>query len=226
MIGKTNAGGVVGIVNITSPAECTVTLTKTGYSMTFTKTGTSMSFKLPLAGTWHISATSGGLTEEKDITLTAGVPLVLTEMDTVAIYAAGHYIGGFASGWPDATEQESSIYLYSNNLATRRALSNGRVNLTGFNSIRVRISGVVAESNLGTGVVHFRIYDANGTELKECWGRGQDQGGATSFDDTWTTDVSNINQEVRFGVTTQFWVPDSGSGGYVNAYIHSIELLR
>lgn len=222
MIGKTNAGQVQGILNVTCDNSCTVTVTQTGKPYSFTQSGTSMSFKLPNSGTWHISATFGGLTQTKDVTLTPGQALNVKVLDSFYLYNAGQYMTGFTSGW-SAGEQSTYVQVSSYGASTSTSTSTGKVNLRGYKTIRAKITGWISSELYAVSEIRLEIIDTNGNVLAV---RSERLGGASkTYDLTWTFNVTSINNDVKFRIASQGWSgggDQSGTRGTIN--LHSIQL--
>lgn len=225
MIGKTNSGIILGIINVTCPNVSTVTLTQTGHAYSFTQTGTSMSFKLPNVGTWHITASYGGITLERDVVLAPGQVLPVTIMDDFYVYNRGVYAAGFASGWSYG-EQSEYVYIIANAAINSASTSTGLVDLTGYNTVKAEVTGNISCTQYTSGQVMFELLNSAGTQLQEkhVLYSPPEWGGNFIFDRTWEFDVSSINEQVKFRMQAQTWAGGSDSRS-INYYLHSIELL-
>lgn len=224
MIGKTNSGRVQGILNITCDNSCTVTVTQTGKPYSFTQTGKSMSFKLPSSGTWHISATFGGLTQTKDVTITPGQVLNVKVLDSFYLYNAGTYMTGFRSGW-SAGEQSSYVGITTASGAVY-SKSTGSVNLTGYKTVKAKITGDIGGVAYTSGEIAVEIVTADNTVLatKSVRWDAPAWGGSESYDTTWTFNVSSINRAVYFRLMVQTWA-GGGETRHATIYLHRIQML-
>lgn len=209
MIGKTNTGLILGIINVTCDNNCTVVLTQSGQAYSFTQSGTSMSFKLPNAGVWTITATFQGITQVKEVTLTPGQVLNVKVLDDFYLFDNGTYITGFASGW--SSGDQTSYVSISSSAGPVYSKSTGSVDLTGYETINAKITGEISGTSHITGEIAFEIVTADNTVLaskSETFSTGEFSG-SKSYDTTWTFDVSSINQTVYFRLRAQTWAAGS-----------------
>ena len=226
MIGKTNSGVILGIINVNCPNVATVTLTQSGRAYRFTQTGSSTSFKLPVAGTWHISATSYGITQTADVTISPGQTRTVSMLTNLQLYNYGSYASGFASGWSQG-DSGDHVELYGNRGTSRTATSNGSVNLTGYRTVNATIDGYFSIPSYCGGSIAFEIINGSGATILdkvESLSRGADSQTKTIPTTTWTFDVSGINYSVRFRLRARVW-----SGGSENVQsrirLYKIEAL-
>lgn len=215
MIGKTNSGLILGIINVSCPNPSTITVTNGNLS--FTRTGTSASFKLPRTGTWRVTVSYNGLTEVRDVAVAPGQVVNVTMMSSFYLYNRGVYAPGFGTGW-SAGDQGTSVYVQSNSYNKNGpSLSNGSVNLTGYRTVSVYIEGSISSERYGTSELRFEITDTAGnTILKQSTGTA-----SKSYALTWTFDVSSINYAVRFRPVSQSWSGggvESGTWGGIRLY--------
>ena len=222
MIGKTNSGIILGIINVTCPNPSTITVTNGNLS--FTGSGTYASFKLPRAGTWTITATYNGITVTKDVTITPGQVLATTIGDSVMLYDRGSYANGFASGWSVA--DYGTYVAISTNAGPVTSDSTGSVNLTGYRTVKARIEGGIGGTSDTHGQIWFSVINGSGTLIvthTESYSPPE-WGGSETFDTTGALDVSEINYSVRFQLRAETWAGGSDSR-HANISLYKIELL-
>lgn len=203
MVGKTNAGGIVGFINVSCPNVSTITA-QNG-NIVLTATGTYAAFKLQRIGTWTVTASYNGLYETRTVNISPGQTQNLTMLTGMYLYNQGSYAPGFASGWAvtnGASDQGNRIHA-STGQPKESATSNGTVNLSGYRTISVYIAGAITPDNVyGIGEIAFNITDSSGqTVLLQHKERSERN--RKTYDTTWTFDVSSINQNVKFQITAQ-----------------------
>ena len=219
MIGKTNSGIILAILNISAAKSCTVTLTQSGRAFSFSGTGTYMSFKLPTAGTWTITTQFNGYTEVKTVTLSPGEVRNVTVLDALYLYNRGAYLSGFGTGWSRG-EEANRIIVWRNTYQSggTDATSNGTANLNNIRTIRIEFEvGIYAEPDTNFGSEgRIRLKDASGNVLTaKQWAFGHASHNAAH---TWDVDVSDISA-AKFSI----WV--NGGQGSAQMIIYSIRLI-
>jgi len=209
MTGKANAGGVLGLLNVTCAIETTVTLTKPGYAVTFTKTGTNLSFKLPMAGDWTMTSVQNGLTQTRTVTLTAGVPLTVEPITDIMLYNRGVYATGFASGWSSG-EGSGSVSKTGGPYMKPRgyAKSTGSVNLSEFETVQFEYSSSFNLGYYANGDFGFEVVRAGTDTVLASWTAPRRTYGNDPLT-TQTIDVSSINEAVNFRI----WADGYSGGG-------------
>lgn len=222
MIGKTNSGIILAILNISAAKSCTVTLTQSGRAFSFSGTGTYMSFKLPSAGTWTVTTQFNGLTEVKSVMLSPGEVRNLTVLDALYLYNRGTYLTGFGTGWSrSGTEQANEILIWSNTyqnaergITTR---SNGSASLANIRTVEIAYHvgiGITEGSNWGSQA-KLRVTDTGGTVLKELpFGHANRNQNAT-----WYVDVSDTSAMAKFELMV------NGGNGSGELRLYSIKLI-
>jgi len=210
MIGKTNSGIILGIINVNLPNSSTVTVSNGNLS--FTASGTSVSFKLPRAGTWTVSASSNGISETRNITVNPGAVVNVSMLTGLYLYNRGAY--AFTRGWSRG-EQSGYVTVNGNN----NSISNGSVNLTGYRTLRAEVTGRLAPESYATCQMRFEITDTSGNVLQRQ--NETKERSAQDYSLTWTFDVSSINQYVKFRIATQGWSGGGEASGWtarINLY--------
>jgi len=218
MIGKTNSGLILGIINVSCPNPSTITVTNGNLS--FTRTGTSASFKLPRTGTWTVTVSYNGLSEVRNIAVAPGQVVNVTMMSSLYLYNRGVYAVGFGHGWSTG-DQGNHVYVSKGGAGYLGSLSNGSVNLTGYRTVSVYIEGTISSERYASSDLEFEITDTAGNRIM----RKTINEGSKNYALTWTFDVSSINYAVRFRPGVQGWSGGgSESGTWAGIRMYSILL--
>ena len=224
MIGKTNSGGVLAILNVNCPYDSTVTVVNGNLS--FTAIGRSVSFKLPRIGDWIVTATRNGLSQAQTVTMSAGQTSTITLLTDIYLFSSSGYAIGFTRGWTYGdygTYVETTGNVNGNN----PSLSNGFVDLTGYKHLYAVVQYRVSLDRYAWGGDIFSILNAYGSELAQ---QGHSENTWRGWEEyqppeTWTFDVTNINQLVQFKLWTNFGSGGSAeSGGGGGIILHSIRI--
>ena len=152
MEGKTNAGFIMGVINVSCPAGSTVTVTKG--TMSFSRSNvSSASFNLPSAGTWTVTGKKGSLSQTKSVTLVPGQTASVSLSYRMYLFnssASDYYCTANSGGWvghhePWANTSISNKCLHATGTEGNQYLcalweDKAAVNFTDFSTITVTVS--------------------------------------------------------------------------------------
>ena len=208
MVGKTNAGSILGFINVACQYSSTVTITNG--SLSFTETGTTVNFKLPRIGSWSITAAYNGMTQTRTVTVSSGQTVNVTIEYEFYLYNRGTYHSSFASGW-SAGNQGTYIGGSGSRWGAFASVSTGTFDLTQYKTVIMGVSGYINDQDYGTSAAGAQVWSTSGTALSEQ--NKVDPRSNLSYNitwnESWTYDVTNINQAVKFRIYTAHW---SGGG--------------
>lgn len=223
MLGKANGGGVVAFLNVTCPNSSTITIANG--NITSTKTGTYAAFKLQRIGTWTVTASYNGFTETTSVSVGAGQTQNITMLNNIHIYNHNSYSAGFSGGWSGqyydtfdgiwhSYDPISGDHVHAETTGTRsvfKATSNGSVNLTGIDYVRIGYSG---EQDPGC-IYRVQVVGTNGSTVLATSGDISEDRSYTTID----LDVRSINSAAKF----QIYAERSGYG-YAKVDLYDIWL--
>jgi len=222
MIGKTNSGIILGIINVTCPFAATVTLTQSGKGYRFTQTGENTSFKLPNAGTWNIKAEYNGISVNEDVTITPGEVKAVTMMKSVVLFNrdTGTYADGFTSGFTNGTSIQAN-----QSTTTKTSNSNGQVNLTGYKHVYATLSGEMAIPPNCISKIGFYVLHGSSTVASKTWEPAQSAiaNTVTVSKQRFSLNVASSTDVVKFRLRAQSSLGD-GTNRKSVITLHKLEL--